>query len=85
MTVAKRFDVTGTEFFWENGEIGVNYYWRVDDSAVQSFSTEELDHEGEHAWRAIKAEKTNAQILTDICGLEVESKIFESICRYLQI
>jgi len=43
------------------------------------------DHEGEHAWRAIKAEKTNAQILTDICGLEVESKIFESICRYLQI
>jgi len=42
------------------------------------------DHEDEHAWRAIKAEKTNAQILTDICGLEANSEIFENICRYLQ-
>ena len=41
------------------------------------------DQEGEDAWRAIKAEKTNEQILTDICVLNAGSKIFENICRYL--
>ena len=41
------------------------------------------DQEGEDAWRAIKAEKTNEQILTDICGLTAGSKIFENIYRYL--
>lgn len=41
------------------------------------------DQEGEDAWRAIKAEKTNEQILTDICGLNAGSKIFENICQYL--
>ena len=41
------------------------------------------DQEGEDAWRAIKAEKTNEQILTDICGLNAGSKIFENLCRYL--
>ncbi len=42
MTGARRFDVTGTEFYWENGEIGVTYYWQVDDSEVRSFTTEDL-------------------------------------------
>lgn len=37
------------------------------------------DHEGEDAWRAIKAEKTPEQILTDICGLEADSVIFKNI------
>lgn len=41
------------------------------------------DQEGEDAWHAIKAEKTNEQILTDICGLTAGSKIFENIYRYL--
>ena len=41
------------------------------------------DSEAEHAWRAIKAEKTTVQILTDICGLEANSEIFKNICQYL--
>lgn len=41
------------------------------------------DHTDEAAWRAIKAEKTNAQILTDICGLDPQSSAYQNICRYL--
>lgn len=41
------------------------------------------DHPEETAWRAIKAEKSNAQILMDICGLEPESEAYKNICRYL--
>lgn len=43
------------------------------------------DNEGEDAWRAIKAEKTNEEILTDICGLEKDSVIFRNIAGYLEI
>ena len=41
------------------------------------------DMDGEDAWRAIKAEKTNEQILTDICGLDPEEVIFKNIMGYL--
>ena len=43
----------------------------------------QYDMDGEDAWRAIKAEKTDAQILTDICGLEEEDVIFKNIMKYL--
>ena len=42
------------------------------------------DNDGEDAWRAIKAEKTNEQILTDICGLEKEDVIYQNIVKYLE-
>ena len=42
------------------------------------------DNDGEDAWRAIKAEKTNEQILTDICGLEKEDIIYQNIMKYLE-
>lgn len=42
------------------------------------------DHDGENAWRAIKADKTNEQILKDICGLEPDSVIYKNIFGYIQ-
>ena len=41
------------------------------------------DNDGEDAWRAIKAEKTNGQILTDICELEESDVIYQNIVKYL--
>lgn len=41
------------------------------------------DNDGEDAWKTIKAEKTNEQILTDICGLSTEDAIFKNIMKYL--
>ena len=43
------------------------------------------DNDGEDAWRAIKAEKSNEQILTDICGLEKDNSVFILVgfCRWL--
>lgn len=43
------------------------------------------DQDGEDAWRAIKAEKTNEQILTDICGLEKDTVIYRNIVKWLDI
>ena len=37
------------------------------------------DHDGEDAWRAIKAEKTNEQILMEICGVKEDEEIFDNI------
>lgn len=42
------------------------------------------DNDGEDAWKAIKAEKTPEQILTDICGLDSESEIFHNIMAYVK-
>lgn len=42
------------------------------------------DNDGEDAWKAIKAEKTPEQILTDICGLDSESEIFKNIMTYVK-
>ena len=42
------------------------------------------DQEGEDAWRAIKAEKTNEQILTDICGLEESDIVYKNIVKWLE-
>ena len=41
------------------------------------------DNDGEDAWRAIKAEKTDGQILTDICGLQENDVIYQNIVKYL--
>lgn len=41
------------------------------------------EQDGEHAWQAIKAEKTNEQILTDICELEKDSLIYKNIMNYI--
>ena len=40
-------------------------------------------YDGEDAWRKIKSEKTNEQILTDICGLESDDVIYQNIMKYL--
>ncbi len=42
------------------------------------------DNEGEDAWKAIKSEKTNEQILRGICALDADSVIFKNIMRYIQ-
>ena len=42
------------------------------------------DNDGEDAWRAIKAEKSYSQILTDICELEEDSLIFKNIMNYIE-
>ncbi len=42
------------------------------------------DNDGEDAWKAIKAEKSYEQILTDICGLEEDSLIYKNIMRYIE-
>ena len=42
------------------------------------------DNDGEDAWKTIKAEKTLEQILTDICGLEKDSLIFNNIMSYVE-
>ncbi len=42
------------------------------------------DNEGEDAWRAIKAEKTNEQILTDICGLDKNDIVYKNIMHWLE-
>ncbi len=41
------------------------------------------DNDGEDAWKAIKAEKTPEQILTDICGLDADDVIFQNIMGYI--
>lgn len=42
------------------------------------------ENDGEDAWKAIKAEKTAEQILTEICGLEKDSVIFRNIMGYIK-
>lgn len=40
------------------------------------------DNDGEDEWRKIKTENTPEKILTNICGLDKESRLFEGILRY---
>ena len=42
------------------------------------------DNDGEDAWKAIKAEKTAEQILTDICGLDSADVIFKKIMNHIE-
>lgn len=42
------------------------------------------DNDGEDAWKAIKAEKTAEQILTDICGLDSADVIFKNIMNHIE-
>lgn len=42
------------------------------------------NNEGEDAWEEIKRTNTPEQILTNICGLEKESRVFKQIMKYYQ-
>jgi mannitol-1-phosphate 5-dehydrogenase len=42
------------------------------------------DNDGEDAWRAIKAEKTPTEILSEICGLPEDSKTVSNILGYYE-
>ncbi len=42
------------------------------------------DNDGEDAWKAIKTEKTNEQILNDICGLDTDEVIFKNVMNYIE-
>jgi len=42
------------------------------------------DNEGDIEWRKIKSEKSNEQILTDICGLSSDSVIFKNIMEHIR-
>ena len=42
------------------------------------------DNDGEDAWRAIKAEKTPTEILTEICGLDAGSASVKNILKYYE-
>ena len=42
------------------------------------------ENDGEDVWRAIRAEKTEEQILTEICALDEDSVIFKNIMGYIK-
>ena len=42
------------------------------------------DGEGETKWREIKIQKTNEEILTDICGLEKDGVIYKNILNFIK-
>lgn len=42
------------------------------------------ENDGEDVWRAIRAEKTEEQILTEICALDADSVIFKNIMGYIK-
>lgn len=42
------------------------------------------ENDGEDVWKTIKAEKTEGQILTEICALDADSVIFKNIMRYIK-
>ena len=67
------------------GPISLMYKYGEDASVLEQTAAAaiEYDHDGEDAWRAIKAEKTVEQILTDICGLEKSDKSYENILKFM--
>ena len=68
------------------GPIKLLYKYGEDASVLEKTAAAAVlyDNEGEDAWKAIKAEKTNEQILTDICGLDKEDVIFKNIVKYMK-
>ena len=56
-----------------------------EDSAVLEMTVAAMllyDNDGEDAWRAIKAEKTPTEILSEICGLDPASDSVKNILKY---
>lgn len=68
------------------GPIKLLYKYGEDASVLEKTAAAAIlyDNEGEDAWKAIKSEKTNEQILTDICGLDKEDVIFKNIVKYIK-
>lgn len=68
------------------GPIKLLYKYGEDASVLEQTAAAAVlyDNDGEDAWKAIKAEKTVEQILTDICGLKADSVIFKNIIGYIE-
>ena len=68
------------------GPIKLLYKYGEDASVLEKTAAAAVlyDDKDEDAWKAIKAEKTNEQILTDICGLDKEDVIFKNIVKYMK-
>ena len=67
------------------GPIKLHHKYGIDASVLEETAAAALlyDNEGEDVWRAIKAEKGVEGILTDLCGLEKDSKIYANIMEYV--
>lgn len=68
------------------GPIKLMYKYGEDASVLEKTAAAAIqyDSDGEDAWKKIKAEKTSEEILTDICGVEAGSEIYENIFKYLE-
>lgn len=68
------------------GPIKLMYKYGEDASVLEETAAAAIlyDSEGEDDWKKIKKEKTAEEILTDICGLEKQSKIYENILKLLK-
>ena len=67
------------------GPIKLMYKYGEDASVLEKTAAAaiEYDNDGEDAWKKIKAEKITEEILTEICGLEAGSVIFENILKLI--
>ena len=68
------------------GPIKLMYKYGEDASVLEKTAAVaiEYDNEGEEAWKKIKAEKSVEEILSDVCGLEKGSEIYENILKYIE-
>ena len=68
------------------GPIALMYKYEEDAGILEQTAAAaiEYDNDGEDAWRAIKAEKTYEEILTDICGLKESDKSFNNILKLIK-
>lgn len=67
------------------GPVKLMYKYGEDASVLEKTAAAaiEYDNDGEDTWKKIKAEKTTEEILTEICGLEAGSVIFENILKLI--
>lgn len=68
------------------GPIKLMYKYGEDASVLEQTAAAAIlyDNDGEDAWRKIKQEKTIEEILTDICGVEKESKSYQNILKLVK-
>ena len=68
------------------GPIKLMYKYGEDASVLEKTAAAAImyDNDGEDAWKKIKAEKTEEEILTDICGLEKGTSAYENILLAIQ-
>ena len=68
------------------GPIALMYKYGEDASVLEMTAAAaiEYDNDGEEAWRAIKAQKSVEEILTDICGLKETDKSYENILNFIK-